>query len=105
MRIVAHVTQAHIDAGVVGGCSDCPVALAFAEAIGIDPKNGVIDVDRNAVCLENRTLRIAAKTPRNVADFIRAFDARQPVQPFVAVFGVQKWAVEKYKIQPRTESL
>ena len=79
MSTTVTVTEAHIDAGMSGSCSHCPVALAFADAFpeadafvngatfDIQPWGG--DVTR-------------VNLPGEVEDFIARFDEDGFGEPF-----------------------
>lgn len=67
-----NVTQEHIDKGMRGACTVCPVALALHDA--------GIDAEVNHVFF--RTDRGAFVLPTSVTNFIVHFDSELPVQPF-----------------------
>ena len=91
------VTQDHIRDGRRGGCSDCPIALALADATGIalcsvgycsypgvfawTPKDNGVVSDRHSL-------------PAAVEEFILAFDQLQPVSPFTFEFDLTPIPIE-----------
>lgn len=87
MSVTVQVTTAHIKAGRPGRCRECPVALAVADAIC-----GAALVSACPAWItmflqdeeDGREVRVS--TPRHVAAFIRAFDARRYVAPFDFTF-------------------
>ncbi len=70
------LTQSHIDAGVKGDCGSCPVALAVMEATGAKEAG----VAGGSMWIEG--YRLITSTPAAIRDFIDAFDAGRPVEPF-----------------------
>ena len=73
-RICVEVTQDHIIHGRRSDCTACPVALALEDVV---PGPWYV----NALWLYN-TRKWEIKTPKNVEEFMLAFDSGQPVQPF-----------------------
>lgn len=70
MRI--DVTQEHIDKGLTGSCSRCPVALALWD-VGIP---AVVHYDTAETYRDEIILPVSARA------FIAAFDDGEPVKPF-----------------------
>lgn len=79
------VTQERIDAGERHSACSCPVALAVADALGITPEMGCIDVDAEGIYLASDGIgslrRASGPLPRAVRRFVRRFDAGLPVEP------------------------
>ena len=84
MRI--QVTQDHIDRGRESRqrtprslCKTCPVALALADAGFRDPR---VFPDMFWVWTDGATIRRVSGLPREVTEWISAFDAKRNVEPF-----------------------
>ncbi len=75
-----HVTQAHINAGVRQECRTCPIALALRGAIAHAPEVQVMS--GSFVAFGSHGGAEIHRLPEAAQDFITAFDAGQPVQPF-----------------------
>ena len=73
--MLIEVTQEDIDHGIRNDCTECPVALAIKRASG--NWFGVIVLVLNGICVRGRTYR----TPRQVAQFIQAYDRGESVGP------------------------
>lgn len=73
------VKAKHIAKGRRGDCGHCPVALAILDAIpGIDG----VAVGSDEISISRGDLWIPFLAPREVAEFVAAFDSRDPVSPF-----------------------
>ena len=80
MRLAIDVTSRHIAIGLSDNCEECPVALSIAEM-------GFFEVNAN-----HCTIRFSesygspsfwvATTPDEVRNFMYAFDAGKPIEPF-----------------------
>lgn len=69
------IKQEHIDKGKINSFSECPVALACQEQLGVDEDVQVSNID----------LRVGLKDyelPVNARKFIEMYDAELPVKPF-----------------------
>ena len=81
MTTKIRVTQRHIDSGVSGGSTSCPVALAVREVLGVDA-----DVSVGSYTLgyrpKNRLDYRLLDLPTRVTDFISRFDKGLEVDPF-----------------------
>ncbi len=75
-----HVTQSHIDAGIKGQCTQCPIALAARVAIGQGHRIQVSFCNIIAICGGYKSTLYPL--PQEAQAFVEAFDAGQPVQPF-----------------------
>lgn len=73
------VTRDRIDKGVMDHCRKCPVALAIMDATGID------DVSVNGETATFRKFspdRTVSRLPREVQEWIEAFDGGSDMLPF-----------------------
>lgn len=87
-----HITQAHIDRGVIGNCTRCPIALGLKEtfpALEIDVAFSAVHIT-TPECDHYRytTLHSSAKK------FIVDFDDGKPVKPFSFPFEVPEDLVQ-----------
>lgn len=74
------VTARRIAKGVPGDCGWCPVALAMAVAF---PGLTYLSVGLTDIIVQFiEGGKVSLSTPREVHEFIRAFDLGQPVEPF-----------------------
>lgn len=87
MRLTVNVTQSMIENGETADCEECPVAIGVyrvladtypehAELIPFVTGIGTMLRTADGLCA------YAAKTPKRVQDFIRAFDSGKRVEPF-----------------------
>ena len=75
-RTKVRVTQADIDASL-GGCSDCPVALAINRATGWDDAWVT-----KASLMRDHTGEFVQPLPERARAFVRAYDEGRPIRPF-----------------------
>jgi len=75
--MIHNITQADIDAGEPGMCSDCPVALSLLRHYDVVMVSGGSKI---MTCLEGREFEYH-DTPKKVARFIQRFDAYETVEP------------------------
>lgn len=85
--MLIQVNQEHIDKGVVGSVSECPVALAVKEHSGCDrvvANPSYIMVANKGVRegVRGKFIKSTVKTPSVVASFIDNFDRYYKVEPF-----------------------
>ena len=73
------VTEAHIDAGVSGSCSHCPIALALIDAF---PETDVSVNGATVDILPWAGAEIRLNLPAGVEDFIVRFDEDGFGEPF-----------------------
>lgn len=75
------VTAGHITKGYPGDCALCPVALAITDAL---PGLAYLAIHYQDIDVGPRPDEdvITIEMPAAVRDFIRAFDAFDPVEPF-----------------------
>jgi hypothetical protein len=71
------VTQEHIDAGMRGVCTKCPIALAMIAAGISDPY-----VDEVAVCFNTTLGRPTVDLPAEAINFISKYDDGLDGRPF-----------------------
>ena len=71
------VTEEHIRKGLPTDCEFCPVAIAVAEAYGVNHDQVSVDDDSIWVLGEG-----TAPSPKEVLAFIEAFDEGYAVGPF-----------------------
>ena len=71
------VTQEHIDSGVRGDCSKCPIALAISEQV-----NNRVGVSKGGIIIPY-LYETFLETPPLAREFIEKFDAGKEVEPFV----------------------
>jgi hypothetical protein len=80
MTLHVDVTQADIEAGETGDCSNCPVALAVRRAA---VAAGLPDADWVEVCFPRIKIgHVAFSFPRGIGQFVDDFDAGESVRPF-----------------------
>ena len=77
--ILIAVTQDHIDNGVVGSASRCPVSLAVKDRSGCDR---AVSNPSFIMGLKSGRTRFTVETPSVVIDFIGEFDREHKVEPF-----------------------
>lgn len=82
MKVLIRVTQDDIKQGTKGSCTGCPIALAIGRILN---PNYYVTVGRSSIMLY-AVIRFFCEwrmePPKEVSDFIVAFDKRQVVEPF-----------------------
>jgi len=75
--MIHKITQADIDAGEPGMCSDCPVALSLLRHYDCVMVSGGAKI---MTCIEGREAEYH-NTPKKVVKFIKRFDGHKSVEP------------------------
>lgn len=84
------VTQQDIEHGQWQDCEECPIALAVTRAVGF-----TVEVGTNIKAAKPGDRR-NTDLPEECVQFIHAFDAREPVKPFVFWLPyVEQWDGQK----------
>ncbi len=99
-RYEINVSQEDIDNGIPKNSSRCVVATAVARAIP-DAMHILVDYQTIRFSLPADRKRLIYLTPQAVEDYVIAFDAGDPIQPFR--FGLRDPAFET-AMRPRTET-
>jgi len=82
-KMIHKITQADIDAGEPGMCSDCPVALSLLrhyEAVMVGPDKITTRI------IQSGGLEFH-NTPKKVSAFIKHFDSKKSVEPMEFELG------------------
>jgi hypothetical protein len=81
--LTVNVTQEDIDAGVAKDCRRCPVAKALARALNSVVAHASDNILASLTLIGGRFYcDQIVPAPPVVADFVRRFDAGQPISPF-----------------------
>ena len=75
-KLQVKVTQKHIDDGIAESDTHCPIALAVGELLGISQDH--IEVDSDQITIDDIS---GYDLPDLAREFVRAFDAGDPVEP------------------------
>jgi len=85
MLTKVRITQKNIDEGIIEFCHDCPLALALRRVTG--EKHCAVHPEMYFIA------EFDAPLPPEAIEFVRAFDAGEPVKPITLeldLFGLEK---------------
>jgi len=98
-KIIVEVTQKDIDEGTKGSCYDCPIAYAIIKALNkhnkIKKKYLQDFYYRRVYCAKELSCFDISykdiKWPKEIRDWIIAFDKGEKVQPFKFIIDTSDW--------------